>query len=140
MGVEESQSGPHALGARPTLVENQPPATKAAGRDRRAYPRLPVDATAAVFFIDVRAQIAGRILDISLGGCRIRAQQRFPVGIYRRVETEFKLDGMPFRLAGVVQAVHDRFTIGIRFLDMSSRKRDQLAQLMADIEETKSRE
>jgi hypothetical protein len=108
--------------------------------DRRSQPRYPVDAGASIFFIDVRARIAGRILDLSVGGCRIRSEGRFPVGIYRRVETEFKVDGLPFRLAGVVQSLHDRFTVGIRFLDMSPRKRAQLAQLMEEIEQTGTRD
>ena len=102
--------------------------------ERRAEKRHAVDTGAHVFFIDVRAQISGRILDISMSGCRIRADKPFPVGIYRRVETEFNVDGLPFRLGGVVQALHNRFTVGIRFLDMSPRKRDQLAQLMEEIE------
>ena len=54
----------------------------------------------------------GRILDLSLSGCRIRTDERFPVGIYTRVETEFRLEGLPFRLGGVVQAIHDRQTVG----------------------------
>lgn len=85
-------------------------------------------------FIDVGAQISGRILDLSMSGCRIRTDTRFPVGIYRRIETEFKLDGLPFRLGGVIQSVHDRFTVGIRFIDMSERKRGQLAFLIDEIE------
>ncbi len=105
--------------------------------DRRSQPRYAVDEAATVYFIDVRAQISGRILDLSLSGCRIRTCERFPVGIYRRVETEFKLDGLPFRLGGVVQSVHDKFTVGIRFLDLSLRKRDQLASLMDEIEAIK---
>ena len=103
------------------------------GRDRRDEARVAVDTRATVFFIDVRAQISGRILDLSMSGCRIRTDERFPVGIYRRVETEFKADGLPFRLVGVVQAMHDKFTVGIRFLDMSLRKRDQLTQLMEEM-------
>jgi hypothetical protein len=105
------------------------------GRERRAQARHTVDTGATVFFIDVRVQITGRILDLSMSGCRIRTDERFPVGIYRRVETEFKLDGLPFRLGGVVQSLHDKFTVGIRFLDLSSRKQDQLAQLMEEISE-----
>ena len=105
------------------------------GRDRRAQARHSVDTHATVFFIDVRAQITGRILDLSMSGCRIRTDTRFPVGIYRRVEAEFKLDGLPFRLGGVVQSLHDKFTVGLRFLDLSARKRDQLAQLMEEIDE-----
>jgi hypothetical protein len=102
--------------------------------ERRSQPRYAVDEAATLHFIDVRAQISGRILDLSMSGCRIRTNERFPVGIYRRVETEFKLDGLPFRLGGVVQSVHDKFTVGIRFLDLSPRKRDQLAFLMDEIE------
>ena len=109
------------------------PSRQSRRRDRRDEARLAVDTRATVFFIDVRAQISGRILDLSMSGCRIHTDERFPVGIYRRVETEFKADGLPFRLVGVVQAMHDKFTVGIRFLDMSSRKRDQLTQLMEEM-------
>ena len=44
--------------------------------------------------------------------------------------------GISFRLGGVIQAVHDRdrFNVGIRFLEMSERKREQLAQLIEEIE------
>src|SRR5438477_11150129 len=99
-------------------------------RERRSQPRYAVDTQATIFFIDVRARIAGRILDLSMGGCRIRSLGRFPVGIYRRVETEFKVDGLPFRLAGGVRSRPAKFTVGIRFLDIRPRKVDQLAQVM----------
>lgn len=107
-------------------------------RERRVETRHAVDTGAIVFLIDVRARILGRIVDLSMSGCRIRTDEPFPVGIYRRVETEFNVDGLSFRLAGVVQALHNRFTVGIRFLDMSVRKRDQLQQLMEEIDELKS--
>ncbi len=108
--------------------------------DRRSHPRYAVDTGATLFFIDVRARIAGRILDLSTSGCRIRSEGRFPVGIYRRVETEFKVDGLPFRLAGVVQSVHDKYTVGIRFLDVSPRKHDQLARLTEEMEKAGTRD
>ena len=59
------------------------------------------------------------------------------MGIYTRVETEFHLEGLPFRLGGVIQAVHDkgRQLVGIRFLDMSERKREQVEQLIQEIDE-----
>ena len=109
---------------------------RSAPSERRSQPRYAVDEAATLHFIEVRAQLSGRILDLSMSGCRIRTNERFPVGIYRRVETEFKLDGLPFRLGGVIQSVHDKFTVGIRFLDMSPRKRDQLSFLMDEIEAT----
>ncbi len=110
------------------------PSAPASRRERRTQSRHLVDSRATIFFVEVRAEIAGRILDVSLGGCRIRTDERFPVGIYRRVETEFTVDGVPLRLAGVVQSVHDRFTVGIRFLDMSERKRTQLTELIEEMD------
>jgi c-di-GMP-binding flagellar brake protein YcgR len=111
-----------------------------AKRERRVQSRHEVDTTADIFLINVGSRLSGRILDLSVGGCRIRTDERFPVGIYTRVETEFRLEGLPFRLGGVIQAVHDRDRrlVGIRFLDMSIRKREQLEQLIEEIEELQS--
>jgi len=110
------------------------PNTSTGRGNRRTACRQELDASAVIFLIHCGSRLPGRILDLSLGGCRIRADQRFAVGIYTRVETEFQVNGLPFRLAGVIQAVHDRLSLGIRFLDMSSRKREQLEQLIAEIE------
>jgi PilZ domain len=102
-------------------------------RERRAYPRYPVDTGATIFLVKIGSRLSGHILDLSLSGCRIRSDERFPVGIYTRVETEFRLEGLPFRLGGVVQSIHDRHNVGIRFLDVSERKREQVEQLIADM-------
>jgi c-di-GMP-binding flagellar brake protein YcgR len=107
--------------------------------DRRAHSRYGVYASAVVYLVKIGSSIQGRVLDLSLSGCRIRTKGRMTVGIYRQVEVEFRLDGLPFRLGGVLQAFHDRQTVGIRFIDMSNRKRDQLEQLIRDIEEKRAR-
>lgn len=101
--------------------------------DRRAQSRVAVEAIATVYLLKVACALRGQILDLSLGGCRIRTLQPFPVGIYRRVELEFTLSGIPFRLAGVTQSMHDRHTAGFRFLDLSDRKRAQLQQLIEEM-------
>ena len=111
-------------------------------RERRHQSRHEVDASAAILLINVGSLLHGRIVDLSLSGCRIRTEERFPVGIYTRVETEFRIGGLPFRLGGVIQAVHDRDrrNVGIRFLDVSARKREQVEQLIEEIEEMRSRQ
>jgi c-di-GMP-binding flagellar brake protein YcgR len=116
-----------------------PSQAKPAKSDRREASREEVDTSAVIYLVKIASRLRGRILDLSLGGCRIRADERFPVGIYTRVETEFRLEGLPFRLGGVIQAIHDRHTVGIRFLDMSSRKREQVEGLIEDIREMKQR-
>jgi len=125
--------------------EPQPPAiertdqrpAKASKRERRTQSRHQVDTSAVIFLINIGSKLSGRILDLSAGGCRIRTDERFPVGIYTRVETEFLLEGLPIRLGGVIQSLHDRDRrlVGIRFLDMSARKRELLGQLIEEIEE-----
>jgi c-di-GMP-binding flagellar brake protein YcgR len=108
------------------------------GRDRRAAHRCGVDTSALIDLINVGSKLSGQIVDLSVGGCRIRTTEKFPVGIYTRVETEFQLHGLPFRLGGVIQAIHDRNTVGIRFLDMSDRKRNQVAELVEEMDESQS--
>jgi hypothetical protein len=40
----------------------------------------------------------------------------------------------------VTQAIYDPFNVGIRFLDVSVRKREQLVQLIAEIKEMRELE
>lgn len=111
------------------------PAQPSAPRDRRAQSRHEVDTSVLILLVKIASTLRGRIIDLSMGGCRIRTDQRFPVGIYTRVEIEFRLESIPFRLGGVIQAIHDRHTVGIRFLDLSERKRLQVAELIGEIRE-----
>jgi c-di-GMP-binding flagellar brake protein YcgR len=97
-----------------------------------------VDTLATIFLVKIGSTLRGRIVDLSLSGCRIRTDDRFPVGIYTRVEVEFRLEGLPFRLGGVIQAIHDRNTVGIRFLDLSERKREQVLGLIGEIEQLRA--
>jgi hypothetical protein len=137
------QSLPNLQPAAPTASTKPADPSKPAvpsGRDRRAQSRHAVDTTVMILLINIASQVYGRILDLSVGGCRIHTNERFPVGIYTRVEVEFHLEGLPFRLGGVIQAIHDqgRQLVGIRFLDMSARKLEQVEQLMEEIEETRA--
>jgi c-di-GMP-binding flagellar brake protein YcgR len=106
--------------------------------ERRSHSRHAVNDSATIILFKIVSRLAGRIVDLSLGGCRIHCHERFPVGIYTAVEIEFKVDGISFRLGGVVQVIHDRRTVGIRFLDMSHRKREHLEQLIREIQEWRS--
>ncbi|HEY1767602.1 MAG TPA: PilZ domain-containing protein [Terracidiphilus sp.] len=125
--VREPQSGPTSPG-QPGNVASAP-----AKSDRRTAPRCDLDTSAVIYLVKVGSKLSGQVLDLSLGGCRIRTAARFPAGIYTRVETEFRLQGVPLRLAGVVQAIHDRDLVGVRFLDVSQRKREQVTELIEEI-------
>ena len=105
--------------------------------ERRTQPRYSVDLAAVIQLIDgnsaLGARLRGRIQDLSSTGCRIRTDDRFTEGIETCVEIEFRAQGLPFRLSGIIQAIHGRSAVGIRFLEVSARKRQQLEQLMQEI-------
>jgi len=106
--------------------------------DRRKESRQTVDTRAVLHLIPSGIDLPGRIADLSPCGCRLCTDAPFPLGVFRRVEVEFRLQGLPLRFAGVTQAIHDRRAIGIRFLDLSPRKRAQLDQLIAEILEARA--
>jgi hypothetical protein len=125
---------------RPAVANPEKPGDAAPaprGSDRRTAPRCDLDTSAVIYLVKIGSTLSGQILDLSLGGCRIRTAARFPMGIYTRVEAEFRLQGVPLRLAGVVQAIHGRDLVGIRFLDVSQRKREQVAELIEEIMKTR---
>jgi c-di-GMP-binding flagellar brake protein YcgR len=101
--------------------------------ERRKHPRYPVEQSACVYLVKVGSKLLGHVLNLSLGGCRVRTKERFPVGIYTRVEIEFRMQGQLVRLGGVIQAIYGRHEVGVRFLDVSQRKLDQLAELILEM-------
>jgi hypothetical protein len=129
-----------ARGAAPAVPAELGPQTAKppARRERRGQARHEVDTVAVIYLVKTGSVLPGRIVDLSLSGCRIHTGEHFPVGIYTRVETEFRLEGLPFRLGGVIQAIHDRNTVGIRFLDLSDRKRQQVMELIGEIEQMRA--
>jgi hypothetical protein len=128
--ADQPESGPNQRPLSPRKISSAQivPAART-----RVEPRLGVDTSVVLRLIDLAADIQGRIIDVSPGGCHIRTDRRFPVGIFRRVEIEFRIEGLPFRLGGVTQAVYDPINVGIRFLDLSDRKREQLLELIHEI-------
>ena|ERR1700722_1387485 len=102
--------------------------------ERRAERRFALDTSAVIHLVHGGSKLAGHMMNLSLGGCRIHTDERFLVGIYTRVEAEFSADGMAFRLGGVIQAIHERQEVGVRFLDVSKRKREHLEQWMGEME------
>lgn len=103
-------------------------------RERRTQGRETVDSSAIIFVVKSGSRLEGRIVDLSPAGCGIRLHEPHLRGIYTRVEVEFRLEGLPFRLGGVIQSIRDKYTLGIRFLDLGERKRAQVDELIAELQ------
>src|SRR5579863_4347033 len=117
--------------------QTTPPAPRS---ERRREARHTVDGSAVLTILSNAVHLRGRIVDISMNGCQFRTDDCFPMGIYSRAEIEFQLDGLPFRLACVTQSLHKRNRVGVRFLEMSERKREQLSELIDEIKELLAKE
>jgi c-di-GMP-binding flagellar brake protein YcgR len=103
-------------------------------RNRRKDPRYTVDGAGSLQLVHQGSTIDCRIIDLSLGGCQIRAEGQFLAGPMVRVEVLFRVLGETLRIAGVTQWTRQKQWIGIRFLDVTERKRTALLQLIHEIE------
>jgi hypothetical protein len=112
-------------------VKSESPA--AGSRKRRAHPRFKIGDEALLLLVSQGSPLPCRILDLSQGGCRVHTQDRFVAGMMVRVEVILKVLGIPFRLPGVTQWTNRKHLVGIRFIDLSDRKREQLAQLIEEL-------
>ena len=105
-------------------------AALAAGQqDRRAAPRLVVDEDARLLLVEPGSTVSCRLVDISLGGCRLRTKERFTAGPMVPVEITFKVRGLAFRFSGLTQWTDGRHLVGIRFTGVSARRREDLVEI-----------
>ena len=88
---------------------------------------------AVLHFLKDDSQLAGHMVDLSLEACMVGMNQPFARGTQVRVEVEFQMRGLHFRLLGVTKAVHGKRTVEILFLEMSGRKRGDLTQVISEL-------
>ncbi len=112
-------------------VTSESPA--AGGKKRRSHPRFKIGNEASLLLVNQGSSLPCRILDLSLGGCRIHAHDPFVAGMMVRVEVILKVLCIPFRLPGVTQWTNRKHLVGVRFRDMSDRKHEQLARLIQEL-------
>lgn len=124
-------------GASPDLEKErqQPEQEEKARKERRLHPRFNCEAPAQVRITNPAIVLSGNIRDLSLTGCAIELEQRFPVGINIRLEIMFKLHGLPVLIQGVSRCIHTPKLIGIEFIQVSLRKKSALQELIGELEE-----
>jgi hypothetical protein len=126
------QQAPQSVSA-PHLAP-EPLAEKATqGTEKKVKSSEQDDWSAVLEVLKDGSRHAGAIIGLSPGGCTVRTAKPCSGGIYARVEVVFHMRGLSFRLAGVVDAVHDKQSVEIHFIEMSSRKREGLVQLLDEL-------
>jgi len=108
-------------------------------QDHRAVPRYGMDEEAHLLLVEHGSTFACRIVDLSLNGCRVRIEERFCAGARVHVELSFRVRGLAFRFSGVTQWTDGRHLAGIRFMNVTSRRRDDLVEALSDVKEENDR-
>jgi hypothetical protein len=81
------------------------------------------------------SRMKGAIVGLSQEECSFQAARPFTAGTQLRVEVDFQMRGLPFLLVGIIKDVRNQKTVDIRFIEMSYRKRQELAELIEELRE-----
>lgn len=103
--------------------------------ERRAHPRLNCKGVAIVAILRVEAKIPGTLLDLSVSGCCIQLNSPMPYLETPQVEVHLTLKGTSLRVAGIVRQIKSEQCVGIEFIELSSRKAEQIGALFAELSE-----
>jgi hypothetical protein len=107
----------------------------AQGRERRMMPRCALDEDAVLLLVGRGDRMQCRIIELSLSGCRMSTRERLPAGSGTRVEATFKVQGIAFRFGGAIEWADNKNLVGIRFVDLPPRRRDELIEVLRELEE-----
>jgi hypothetical protein len=102
--------------------------------ERRAYPRHAIHTTAVITRSNTGTQLRGWLVDLSLGGCRVRTDEPSQLNPETRVSAELLLGGVLLYASGVVEANEDRHILRIRFVDMSDAQREKAGRLIEQLQ------
>jgi hypothetical protein len=105
------------------------------GVERRACPRYEVEAYVRLTLVEEARRVESFMIDLSLSGCRLyfKAPHGFTQGL--QVEAQFIADGLPLRLAAVVQVCHFPQVVGLRFVNVGARMQERLEWLISEVSE-----
>src|ERR1035441_416803 len=102
--------------------------------ERRKMPRCAVDEDAVLLLVGRGATVQCRIVELSLTGCRMSTRERLPAVGELRVEATFKVHGIAFRFGGAIEWADGKNLVGIRFVDLIPRRRDELIEVLRELE------
>ena len=101
--------------------------------ERREMPRCAVDVPVTLLVLSRGTTIVGQMAELSLSGCRVLLPKTLPHAASAAVECTFRIRGVAFRLGGVVEWAESNLA-GVRFSAMSSRSRDNLMEVLCEVE------
>jgi hypothetical protein len=100
---------------------------------QRVLSKLQTDWTAELLFIDHGTHASSWVLDFSLRGCSVQSDSPLEVECDSRIQMVFQIKDQRFLLAGLPVGLDDSHTLGIKFIDISDRRRQFLNRLILNL-------
>ena len=108
----------------------------AAGQQsRRTVPRFDVDEDAHLLLVKHGSQPSLPHRRSQPERLPRHAKERFPAGTMVQVEVNFSVRGLAFRFRGITQWTDGRHQVGIRFVDVPLRRKEELIEALNEVEE-----
>lgn len=105
-------------------------------RERRAAPRLQCKGLAEFLVLPDGPKFSGSVVNLCMGGCLIETEKDVPDKVLSNVEVQIDVDDFRLRLAGCIRHIEEAYLVGIQFTDVSLRKKEQIQQLMTELQES----
>jgi c-di-GMP-binding flagellar brake protein YcgR len=121
------------------LLAQQPHSPEKVGRERRAYERH--NLTGAFAKLNYQGtSFRCRLLDISMGGCRLETESPFRDGAIANVEVDMSVFGLNLKICGVTQWSATSRQIGVRFIHPGVRTKNQVANIISCVIDESARD
>ena len=101
--------------------------------EHRAHPRLRCKGTAEVHLYPADITYDGTLADLCLGGCCVQVSKPVEEPPGTHVEVYLRVMGTTVQVTGVLCHVRDQVRAGIQFTGLSSRKREEIHELMDEL-------
>jgi hypothetical protein len=121
------------------LLRQQEHVPEKVGRERRVFERHDLPSSPGTLHYRGESYPC-KVLDISMGGCRVVTQSIFRDGAIANVELELSIFGLPLKICGVTQWSARSQQIGIRFIHPGVKSKNQVAGIISCLIDQTARE
>jgi hypothetical protein len=102
-------------------------------KERRRAARFECEGQAAVLALKTGVRFQGKIQDLSIQGCLLKADKTHNLSVYELVEITFNVNQEPFRVRAHVRVIRECGSIGFQFELPSERTTRRLESLVDEL-------
>jgi hypothetical protein len=103
--------------------------------ERRTHSRLPCVGTAKALILPDGPMLVGVLENLSQEGCAFSCDNAATAKLNARVDVQMDVSGSALRMLGEVRHIEEDGLAGVEFVEVSSRKAEQVRQLTAELRE-----